>query len=124
MRGGLEQMLDDLATVDLDRCGIAAVLQNPSNQREAVGMGPGRCDADDVVADGYSRSVDESALVHDTDTKASQVVVVVCVRAGMFSGLATQQCRARELTAACDARDDACGDVDVESRRRVVVEEE
>ena len=87
-------------------------------------MRAGGGQADDDVARGGPRAVDDAVALHHADAEAGEVVVVAVVHAGHLGGLAADERGAREFAAFGDAADDGLGDVDAQFAGGVVVEEE
>ena len=103
----------------------AARVDDPADERKAVGMHAGGGEAEDDVA-GRARRVagDQRAALDRADREAGEIVVALGVHAGHLRGLAADQRAAGFAAAVGDAGDDWRAGRDVELAGREVVEEE
>src|SRR5690606_9372937 len=104
------------------KVGVAA-FDDFSDQRITVGMGAGRGQAQQHVADVHTAAVDQLVALDDADGKAGEVVIAMLVHAGHFRGFAANQCGAGQFAAAGDAVDHGFGHVDVEFAGGVIIKE-
>ena len=73
---------------------------------------------------GDRAAVDDLIALDDADAEAREVVVAFAVEARHFRRFPARERAAGQFARACDTFDHALGDVDVEARRSVVVQEQ
>nr|GFA99101.1 hypothetical protein [Tanacetum cinerariifolium] len=123
--GRRHQQVGQRLAVELDGFDVGTRhFDDLADQRVAVRMRTGGGQGDQRVAGSDLGAVDDLGFFNHTDTETGQVVVFAFVHAGHFSGFATDQRAAGQLTARTNAGDDlGCG-VDVQFAGRVVIKEE
>ncbi len=85
-------------------------------------MRSGGGQAEDNVARGGLRAVDDVLFFHDADAKPGQIVILAMVHAGHFGRFSAHQGAARLHAALDDTRDDPLTDVDIEFAGRKIIE--
>ncbi len=103
---------------------VGGSFENAADQRVAVGMRPGGCQAQDHVPGLNRAAVEQLCPVHDTDAETGQVEIAWCIHAGHLCRLPAQQ-RTAGLTASFGhACHDGGAGLYVQLACREVVEEE
>ena len=92
-----------------------------ADQRIAIGVGAGRWQPDQHVADGNVRARQHCIALYGAHREARQIVILCRVHAGHFGGFSADQRATGLLTAFGDTGHDSAADLNVELAGREIV---
>src|SRR5512145_957085 len=99
-----------------------AALENPADERKAVGVRPARGEAEQSIAGRDRAAVDDARLLHHADAEPGEVVFALRIHARHLGGLAADERAACDLAASGDAFDDGSGDGAIELSTSKVIQ--